>query len=126
MKLTLGDRAGLTRVFTADDLHRFSALTGGPVPDSVPEPLIAALFSTLLGMHLPGPGTGWLKQDLTHLRPVATGDRLHASVTLTRLRPEKRLADLDCLCLDAAQRRICHGRALMLLPPDCTIVTGNS
>jgi len=42
---------------------------------------------------------------------------LTASVQVTRLRPEKRLADLSCICLGAGGHTICEGRALMLLAP---------
>lgn len=83
--------------------------------DVVPEPLIAALFSRLLGMELPGPGTGWLKQELHHPASARLGEDLHARVEITRLRPEKKLADLMCICTGNKGRLICRGRALMLL-----------
>ena len=114
-----GDCASLTRAFTAADLAAFAALSGAVPGDTVPDPLIGALFSCLLGTRLPGPGTGWLKQTLHHHTPARLLEPLTATVELARLRPEKRLADLACTCLGADGRLICTGRALMLLPPGC-------
>lgn len=115
--MTPGQRASLTRAFGAADLAAFAALSGGTTGGTVPEPLVAALFSCLLGTRLPGPGTGWLKQTLHHHSPARPGEPLTATVELTRLRPEKRLADLACACHGADGRLVCEGRALMLLPP---------
>ena len=53
-----GDRASLTRAYTAADLAAFAALSGAAPGDTVPEPLIGAVFSCLVGTRLPGPGTG--------------------------------------------------------------------
>ena len=115
--IRVGDRASLSRSFAAADLAAFAALAcGGPV-DTVPEPLIAALFSCLLGTRLPGPGTGWLKQTLHHHAAARRDERLTARVTVTRLRPDKRLADLDCSVHGDGGRAILSGRALMLLAP---------
>lgn len=115
--IRLGDRASLTRAFAAADLAAFAALTGAPPGDTVPEPLIGALFSCLLGTRLPGPGTGWLKQTLHHPTAARVQEPLTAWVELTRLRPDQRLADLACTCQGADGRLICTGRALMLLRP---------
>lgn len=114
-----GDRACLTRAFGPDDLATFAVLSGASPGGTVPEPLIGALFSCLLGTRLPGPGTGWLKQTLHHHAPARLLEHLTASVEVTRLRPDKRLADLDCTCLGADDRLICTGRALMLVSPEC-------
>lgn len=112
-----GDRASLSRSFSAADLADFAALTGASLGENVPEPLIAGLFSCLLGTQLPGPGTGWLKQEMHHHAKAGLDEPLTAEVEITRLRPEKRLVDLACRCHGAGGRAICSGRALMLLAP---------
>jgi hypothetical protein len=117
-----GDSASLRRAFAAADIDRFAALAGLPqgtvAPGAgVPEPLVGAMFSRLLGMDLPGPGTGWLKQRLEHHDRAAAGELLTATVRVVRLRPGGRLADLDCRCTGDGGRPICSGRALVLLPP---------
>lgn len=47
----------------------------GEVRRVVPEPLIAGLFSTLLGVRLPGPGTNYLKQELGFHGPAGRASR---------------------------------------------------
>lgn len=114
--MQVGQSAATRRRFTADDVARFQALaqdTGASL-QSVPEPLIGALFSYLLGVELPGFGTNYLKQDLQFLQPAPLDVELTATVEITRLRPEKHLVDLATTCTDTAGRVICTGRALVL------------
>jgi 3-hydroxybutyryl-CoA dehydratase len=79
----------------------------------VPEPLIGALFSYLLGVKLPGYGTNYLKQEMHFSAPAPLDQPLTARVTLTRLRPDKHLADLETVCTGPDAREICRGRALV-------------
>jgi len=111
----LGDTACLTRAYDQADLARFGTLCGRSDGDGVPDPLIGALLSCVLGTRLPGPGTGWLKLDLAHHNWARVNEALTARVTVTRLRPDKRLADLACEVTGAEGRAIASGRALMLL-----------
>lgn len=109
-----GMAASLARRFSADDVTACASL-GGPAPasDRVPEPLIGALFSTLLGMDLPGIGTNYLKQETVHHAAARTGETLVARVEITELRPEKNLVDLATTCQGADGRLIATGRALV-------------
>lgn len=114
-RLALGDTASLRRTFQAADLVAWAELAHAPVPlDSVPEPLLAGLFSCLLGEHLPGHGTNYLKQHLELRNPAQVSESLTARVTVTRLRPEKSLVNLDTICLGADGRLVCSGEALVL------------
>lgn len=114
----VGKSSETTRSYSRDDLAGFAALTGGAtgdtVGDSVPEPLIGALFSYLLGVHLPGFGTNYLKQEMRFLAPAPLDRPLTARVEITRLRPEKHLVDLATTCRTADGTLICEGRALVL------------
>lgn len=112
--MRLGDFAETVRSYSDADMETFAALSGGPLPDHVPEPLIAALFSYLLGVDLPGFGTNYLKQSLTFHAPAPLGQPLTARVEITRLRPEKDLVDLATTCRAADGSLICEGRALVL------------
>lgn len=109
-----GRRAEISRVFTAADLAEYTDLTGGaPETGAVPEPLIASLFSALLGTDLPGRGTMYLKQDLRFQSPAEPGERIHASVTISAVRPEKALVDLRTVAT-AGGRVLCEGTALVM------------
>ena len=114
MAIEIGDDAAVTRRFSRGDVETYVRL-GGAAPDgaNVPEPMIAALFSYLLGVELPGAGTNYLKQSLYFHRHAEIDSALTARVAVTRLRPEKAIADLKTVCVDEAGREICTGRALV-------------
>jgi 3-hydroxybutyryl-CoA dehydratase len=115
--MKLGDCASISRVFSPEHLTEFQALAGhdGGALDYVPEPLIGALFSYLLGVKLPGPGTNYLKQEMTFLEPAPVGVPLTATVEIARLRPDKQLVDLATTCTAPDGRLLCQGRALVLV-----------
>ncbi|TYC75700.1 phosphate acetyltransferase [Stappia sp. BW2] len=115
MSLEVGARAQVRRRYTEEDMLGFAQLAGEgtEVPVSVPGPLIGGLFSYLLGVELPGRGTNYLKQSLEFVAPAPVGEILTASVTITRLRPEKHLVDLETICEAEDGTRICQGRALV-------------
>ena len=111
--MKLGERAELIRTFTAEDLAGYSCLASAPAGRHVPEPLIAALFSYLLGVRLPGPGTNYLKQEIAFLGPVPIGKPLIASVEVTRLRPDKQIADLWACAQLKNGTVVAEGRSLV-------------
>lgn len=114
--MRVGDYAETRRSYTTANIAAFHALAGnhGTAPDSVPEPLVGALFSYLLGVDLPGFGTNYLKQEMQFERPAPVGVPLIARVEITRLRPDKHLVDLATTCRDEAGTIYCRGRALVL------------
>lgn len=110
--LSVGQCAEITRTYTRNDLALYETLSGAQA-ESVPEPLIAALFSYLLGVKLPGSGTNYLKQELVFKAPAPIDVALQAKVQITRLRPEKHLVDLWANCLTPDGMVICEGRSLV-------------
>ncbi|MCW5724459.1 MAG: phosphate acetyltransferase [Maricaulaceae bacterium] len=114
--MKIGDFAETRRAFGEDDIAALARLSGAPAVDqAVPEALINALFSYLLGVKLPGRGTNYLKQQTRYLRPVAANEALTARVQITRIRPEKHLVDLATTCRDGAGALVAEGRALVLV-----------
>lgn len=111
--MQVGQSASISRSYSRADLEDFAGLSGTAVPASIPKPLIAALFSYLLGVELPGPGTNYLKQDLKFLAAASPDTELTAKVEITRLRPEKHLVDLWATCIDANGVLVCEGRSLV-------------
>lgn len=110
--LTIGQSARITRSYSRKDLETYAALSGSSA-GTVPEPLIAALFSYLLGVELPGSGTNYLKQNLAFKAPAPLDTVLEAKVEITRLRPEKHLVDLWASCTAPDGTVICEGRSLV-------------
>lgn len=115
LSLAVGDTARLIRRFDAADVQAWTALSGqAAAPQGLPEPLIGALFSCLLGEDLPGHGTNYLKQSMTFVAPARISEPLAASVCITRLRADKALVDLHTRCTGADGRLLCTGNALVL------------
>jgi acyl dehydratase len=125
-----GMQASSTRSFTAADLEEYGDLTGDRNPifrdDAaarergftgriVPWPLLAGMFSDLLGTRLPGRGTGWMKQQLRYPAPAYPGEALTATVSITRLRAGKELVNLSTRIVTADHRLVCDGEALVLV-----------
>ena len=107
--LRIGQRVSTTRVFSMDDVQSFAALSGDANPIHLdPEfarqsifgrPIVHGLFTTslfsrLLGEELPGPGTIYLGQSLSFVRPVFVGDEVTASVEITKIRQDKPIVTL--------------------------------
>ena len=112
--MRVGDSAEITRVFNGKDLGDYARLSGHEVAgEQIPEPLIGALFSYLLGVKLPGPGSNYLKQETRFEAEAKVGEALLAQVEITRLRPDKHLVDLATTCHHADGTLIASGRALV-------------
>jgi acyl dehydratase len=114
--MKVGDRAEVSRAFGTSDLQVYAGLSGHETPgERVPEPLIGALFSYLLGVKLPGMGAMYLKQETRFQQDGLIGETIKAQVEVTRLRPDKELADLSTTCRGADGRLIASGRALVYI-----------
>ncbi len=125
-----GMSASATRSFATADLDEYGDLTGDRNPifrddvearargfkrRVVPWPLLAGMFSDLLGTRLPGRGTGWMKQALRYPSAAHPGEALTATVTITRLRADKELVNLNTRVCAADGRVVCDGEALVLV-----------
>ncbi|MCI0634392.1 MAG: phosphate acetyltransferase, partial [Actinobacteria bacterium] len=112
--LEVGERASATRAVTPEAARTYAQLTGDRTLEAVPGPILAGMFSQLLGTRLPGAGTNYLKQRLTFVSPARIGETLTATVEVTRVRPEKALVNLATTVLGADGRIVCEGEALVL------------
>lgn len=113
--MKIGYNAFIERRFSPEDIRGLGAIIGMDLTtcDALPEPLIASLFSYLLGVKVPGPGTNYLKQEITFVRAAPIGQTLIARVAVTRLRPEKHLCDLETIARISDGPLIATGRALV-------------
>ena len=77
--LRTGQAVETRRVFASTDGDDLTRLSGAPAsPHAVPEALINAMFSYLLGVDLPGQGTNYLKQETEFVSDAAYGEPLSA------------------------------------------------
>lgn len=132
-EITIGETASLTRNISEADIQLFAALSGDVNPAHLDQDYAAqsmfggviahgmftgALVSTLLGVHLPGPGTIYLGQSLRFLRPVKPGDRLTVSVTVREKFDDKQRVILDCSCINQDAKAVLKGEAEVIAPSE--------
>ena len=77
--------------------------------------LVGSLFSTVLGMKLPGPGTIYLEQKLEFKKPVYFGDTITATVTVSELINEKKgIFKLETKAINQNGECVIDGYAVVL------------
>ena len=93
-ELEVGDKGGITKTITEEDVKKFVEICGDvnpihvdvefakttPFKDRIVHGvLVSSLISTVVGTKVPGPGSVWLDQTLKFLRPVKIGDTITAT-----------------------------------------------
>lgn len=96
--IQVGDSARLVKTITAKEVEAFAAFSGDYNPlhmdaafarrTSFQKPvahgmLLASYVSTLVGMHLPGPGALWTRQSFRWLAAVFAGDTIELTLRVT-------------------------------------------
>ncbi len=118
-RLEVGMTARRTRSFRREDVSEFCRLAGDRNPlfaqndAELPPGLLAGMDSWLLGVDLPGRGTGWLKQSFVYHRSVSVPVEITCTVTITRIRPEKGLVNLATRC-STSDGVVSSGEALVM------------
>jgi 3-hydroxybutyryl-CoA dehydratase len=130
MAFEIGQSASLSRTITAHDVDLFARASGDDNPVHLDEEfakttrfgkriahgmLSASLISALLGTKFPGNGTIYLKQTLAFLRPVAIGETITATATVTAYRPDKQILTLATVCTNEAGEKVVDGEAVVLV-----------
>jgi len=126
----IGQRVAVTRKVTAAQVEAFARVTGDTNPVHLDEAyaahtrfghriahgmLCASYISALLGTQFPGPGTIYVNQGLSFLKPVYLGDSLEVSVTVTGYRAEKALLTLETAIHNQRGEKVLAGDAVCLV-----------
>lgn len=97
--IQVGEERRFSKQITAEDVRAFAELTGDHNPlhmDAefasstsfqrrvVHGMLVASYVSTMIGMHLPGPGALWAQQNFQWAAPVFIGDQLDFVLRVTQ------------------------------------------
>ncbi len=121
-QLHIGETAEFTKTVTETDVYLYAGISGDFNPAHVNEVyagntffktriahgmLVAGFISAALANQLPGPGTIYLKQDLSFRAPVRIGDTITAQVEILELNVDKNRARLKTTCL-SRQREVHH------------------
>ncbi|MBS7811023.1 bifunctional enoyl-CoA hydratase/phosphate acetyltransferase [Roseococcus pinisoli] len=129
-ELSLGDSASLVRSVGQDDIDLFAAVSGDVNPSHLDVTFAAShcfghivahgmwpatLISGVLGTKLPGPGTVYLGQELSFLKPVSLGDTITATVTVKEKRAGNTVL-LDTRCTNQRGETVLSGTATVTAP----------
>jgi 3-hydroxybutyryl-CoA dehydratase len=127
--LSPGMEASVSKTITDADVTAFAELSGDVNPvhlddafaaDTIFKKRIAhgfltgALFSTVLGTKLPGPGCIYLSQGLKFRAPVYIGDEVIATCKVTGVDAEKARVTLACDC-SVNGKTVLEGEAVMMV-----------
>jgi 3-hydroxybutyryl-CoA dehydratase len=130
-KLKVGDVAEFAKTVTETDIYLYAGITGDFNPAHVNEAyakttffktriahgmLTAGFISAIIANQLPGPGTIYLKQDLSFLAPVHMGDTITGRVEVLELNVEKNRVRLKTTCSNQDGVMVISGEGLVSPP----------
>lgn len=126
----VGKSGSVRRTITETDIALFAGITGDQNPVHTDEiaaresrfgrriahgMLAAGLISAVVGMHMPGPGTIYIKQGLNFRKPIYINDTVTATVTISALREDKPIATLQTTVTNQDGDVCVDGEAVVLL-----------
>ena len=129
--LQVGDAAEFAKTVTETDIYLYAGITGDFNPAHVNEAyakntffktriahgmLTAGFISAIIANQLPGPGTIYLKQDLSFLAPVHIGDTITGRVEILELMAEKNRVRLKTTCSNQDGVVVLSGEGLVSPP----------
>lgn len=129
--IAVGDGASFAKTISEADVYLYAGITGDFNPAHIDEVyasqtffktriahgmLTAGLISAILGTRFPGPGTIYLRQELSFLAPVRIGDTITASVEVIEIMTGKNRIRLRTLCKSQDGVMVLDGEALVSPP----------
>lgn len=129
-ELSVGQTATFAKKVTEDLIRTFSEVCGDHNPvhldaefakttifkERIAHGMLGASFiSTAIGVHLPGPGTIYLGQNLKFKAPVKINDTVTAKVEVISIDMEKRRATLKTTAT-VGDTVVIEGDALVMVP----------
>jgi 3-hydroxybutyryl-CoA dehydratase len=130
-ELKVGDSAQFSKTVSETDVYLFAGITGDFNPAHVDEVyakktyfgqriahglLSAGFISAVMGTRLPGPGSVYLRQELTFLGAVRIGDTITARVEVTEIDTAKGRVRLLTTCDNQEGKRVLTGEAVVSPP----------
>lgn len=131
-EIQIGDAASFSKTITESDIHSFSAVTADFNPIHVDEAyattsslgkkmggriaqgmLSASLFSTMVGMYIPGKGALYVSQTCNFKLPVKIGDTVTAQITVLE-KMEKFRIRMKTVCLNQRGEIVIEGEAIAI------------
>ena len=119
-----GQHASFRKTFTDEDVRRFIEITGDTNPLHVDDEfasrtqfgrrvihgmLAASLFSTMVGMMLPGTGAIYRSQTIRFLLPVHPGDTVTAHFVVRSVDRARHRLEIDAWIENESGQRVIEG-----------------
>jgi 3-hydroxybutyryl-CoA dehydratase len=130
-QLKVGDTAKFSKTISESDVYLFAGVTGDLNPAHVNEDyakdtyfktriahgmLSASFISTVIGTMLPGPGTIYMRQEVSFLKPVKIGDTVTAIVEIAEIMADKKRIRLKTYCINQEDKKVVDGEAIVSPP----------
>ena len=130
-ELKVGDMAKFSKTISESDIYLFAGVTGDLNPAHVNEDyakdtffetriahgmLSASFISTVIGTMLPGPGSIYMRQEVSFLAPVKIGDTVTAIVEVAEIIADKKRVRLKTYCINQNKETVVDGEALVSPP----------
>ncbi len=130
-ELKVGDSAEFTKTISEADVYLYAGVSGDLNPAHINESyaqntffktriahgmLSAGFISAVLGMQLPGPGTIYMRQELSFRAPVRIGDTITARAEVIEINVERNRVRLKTTCVNQEGTLVLDGEALVSPP----------
>jgi len=130
-ELKVGDTARFSKTVSESDVYLFAGITGDLNPAHVNEDyakdtffktriahgmLSASFISTVVGTMLPGPGTIYMRQEVSFKAPVKFGETVTAIVEVVEIMAGKKQVRLKTYCINQENTTVVDGEALVSPP----------
>lgn len=131
-ELALGDKAEVTHMVSERDLILFAEVSGDVNPVHLDEEFAAAtpfkgriahgmfsgaLISAAIACELPGPGTIYIGQEMSFLRPVRLGDEIRIELEVIEKLPKNR-ARIATRVFNQDGKQAVDGVATVMVPTE--------
>jgi len=125
-EIKLGQKASFERTLTQENIDIVSAMSGDHVLDGIKGPgatvahqlWIDSLLSNLLSNNMPGPGTTYLSQNLSFLKPIHLGDTVRVTITVEVKGQDGCTIELSCAGVNQHKETVLNGAATVLAPKE--------
>lgn len=131
-ELSVGDQASLSHAVTERDLILFATVSGDVNPVHLDEEFAAAtpfkgriahgmlsgaLISAAIACELPGPGTIYIGQEMSFLRPVRLGDDIRIELEVIEKLPKNRVR-IATRVVNQEGKKVVDGVATVMAPTE--------